>query len=185
MPGIKAFLTDLDGTLCGTLEANVAAYRAAFEDAGVPFNEDLYRQNFGLDFKSMMLKIASDHEDAWDMIAEQKQGHYKANAALFTPNEALLAILRDAKMNGKKIGLASTAKRKNAEAVLSAIGAADLFDATIFAEDVSEKKPNPECYTKLIEVLGVTPSEVIVFEDTDMGVVAGKKSGASVLKVSV
>jgi len=101
------------------------------------------------------------------------------------PNSALITLLRDTKSEGKKIGLASTAKRKNAEAVLSAIGAADLFEATVFAEDVSEKKPNPECYTKLMQVLGVAPSEVIIFEDTDMGVVAGNKSGASVLRVSI
>lgn len=185
MKEIKAFLTDLDGTLCSTLEANVAAYKAAFSDVAIPFDELLYTTNFGLDFTAMMNVLIPHKRAYWDKIAKRKQYHYTQLSHLIKPNEALIKILENAKLNGIKIGLASTAKRANGETALQALGCINLFDATIFAEDVKNKKPNPECYIALAHRLEVDPVEAIVFEDTDIGIEAAIKAGAKALKVSI
>lgn len=182
---IKALITDLDGTLCNTKEANTEAYKQAFADCNVPFDESAYRTNFGLAFHDMMLAIAPQHSDQWPNIAERKAIHYKNLGDMIEPNTALIKLLKDAKLNGKKIGLASTAKAVNGKSVLSSLKISDVFDEVIFAEDTVNKKPDPECYSAIMNRLGVKPEECLIFEDTEIGIKAAVSAGSEVIKISL
>lgn len=57
----------------------------------------------------------------------------------------------------------------------------DLVDAVLTSEHFSKSKPDPECFLKGMEVLGATPQETIVFEDSFHGITAGRASGAKVI----
>ena len=57
----------------------------------------------------------------------------------------------------------------------------DLVDAVLTSEHFSKSKPDPECFIKGMEVLGGTPDETIVFEDSFHGISAGRASGAYVV----
>ena len=57
----------------------------------------------------------------------------------------------------------------------------DLVDAVLTSEHFSKSKPDPECFLKGMEVLGATPQETIVFEDSVHGITAGRASGAKVI----
>jgi mannitol-1-/sugar-/sorbitol-6-phosphatase len=52
------------------------------------------------------------------------------------------------------------------------------------AEDVQNGKPDPECYLKAAEMLGVAASECVVVEDAPAGVRAGRDAGMSVVAVA-
>ena len=57
----------------------------------------------------------------------------------------------------------------------------DLVDAVLTSEHFSKSKPDPECFLKGMEVLGGTPEETVVFEDSFHGISAGRASGAYVV----
>ena len=57
----------------------------------------------------------------------------------------------------------------------------DLVDTVLTSEHFSKSKPDPECFLKGMEVLGGTPEETIVFEDSFHGISAGRASGAYVV----
>ena len=57
----------------------------------------------------------------------------------------------------------------------------ELVDAVLTSEHFSKSKPDPECFLKGMEVLGATPKETIVFEDSFHGISAGRASGAFVV----
>ncbi len=57
----------------------------------------------------------------------------------------------------------------------------DLMDAVITSSYFTRSKPDPECFLKGIEVLGGTPEETYVFEDSIHGVNAGRAAGARVI----
>jgi HAD superfamily hydrolase (TIGR01509 family) len=57
----------------------------------------------------------------------------------------------------------------------------ELVDAVLTSEHFSKSKPDPECFLKGMEVLGATPQETIVFEDSFHGITAGRASGAKVI----
>ncbi|MBR5833271.1 MAG: HAD family hydrolase [Bacteroidales bacterium] len=56
----------------------------------------------------------------------------------------------------------------------------ELVDAVLTSEHFSKSKPDPECFLKGMEVLGATPKETVVFEDSFHGISAGRASGAFV-----
>ena len=59
-----------------------------------------------------------------------------------------------------------------------------LIDRILTSEDFTKSKPDPECFLKGMEVLGGSPSETIVFEDSLHGLTAGRASGARVIGLS-
>jgi beta-phosphoglucomutase-like phosphatase (HAD superfamily) len=48
-----------------------------------------------------------------------------------------------------------------------------LFDAILTSEDFERSKPNPDCYLKAAQKLGVEPDECVVFEDSVNGLRSG------------
>ena len=183
----KGYITDLDGTLCDTLEANIASYDMAFQDAKIKFDRKKYVDNFGLRFDKMMEFMAPDASlETLHTIKTRKALHYKNNLHLINPNDLLIDTLKHVKANGLKIARVSTASRENAINILNHISISeDFFDVTVFGEDVVNGKPNPECYHVAIKRLGFQPAECIILEDTDTGIAAAKASGAKVLKVTI
>lgn len=56
-----------------------------------------------------------------------------------------------------------------------------LMDAIITSEAFSRSKPDPECFLKGMEMLGSTPEDTVIFEDSFHGLNAGRASGAKVI----
>lgn len=180
----KAYITDLDGTLCNTIKANIVAYTESFKDAKLEFDSDLYVTSFGLRFDEMMnIMTPNATEEQLEIVKSTKAEHYRRNMGLIKPNELLIDMLKTAKQSGIPIGLATTARETNARAVLEHLKIDDLFDVLIFGEQVLFGKPDPECYNLVISSLGVKPKECLIFEDSTVGIEAAKSSGAHVLRV--
>lgn len=57
----------------------------------------------------------------------------------------------------------------------------ELVDRVLTSEHFSKSKPDPECFLKGMELLGGTPEETIVFEDSFHGISAGRSAGAKVI----
>lgn len=57
----------------------------------------------------------------------------------------------------------------------------DIVDMVLTSEDFSRSKPDPECFLKGMELLGGTPEETVVFEDSFHGIAAGRAAGAKVV----
>lgn len=57
----------------------------------------------------------------------------------------------------------------------------DLVDKILTSEYFSKSKPDPECFLKGMEILGGTPEETVIFEDSFHGLSAGRASGARVI----
>lgn len=186
MENIKGYITDLDGTLFDTKTANIVSYEQALRDAGLDFDAATYESAFGLRFDEM-IKLVAPHatEEQKKQVQERKKEHYANNLDLVRVNEALVAILAQAKEDGHRVALASTARAVNGQNVLRHFSLESLFDVTLFGEDVENGKPDPECYNKTISALGLKASECVIFEDSDIGVRAAQASGATVLKVTL
>lgn len=181
---ITTLLFDLDGTLFDSTTANAKAYGLAFRAAGVPFEEQTYRAQFGLRFQEMMDSIAPDTSpEVREKIRSLKATYYRENIALVKPNYGLIALLRTTRAH-HKTGLVTTASRGNVRNLLSHFSIeSELFDTIITGDEVTRGKPDPECYTLAINKLGVLPKDCCIFEDSDVGVAAATKAGAQVIRI--
>ena len=59
-----------------------------------------------------------------------------------------------------------------------------LFDAILTSEDFAASKPDPDCYLRAAQQLGVQPDECIVFEDSFNGLKAGRAARMKVVGLS-
>ena len=57
----------------------------------------------------------------------------------------------------------------------------DIVDMVLTSEDFSRSKPDPECFLKGMELIGGTPEETVVFEDSFHGIAAGRAAGTKVV----
>ena len=56
-----------------------------------------------------------------------------------------------------------------------------MFDAILTSEDFERSKPDPDCYLKAAERLGVSKDDCVVFEDSFNGLKSGRAAGMFVV----
>ena len=177
-------LSDLDGTLVDSRDANLESYRIAFAEIGLPFDGALYSRAFGLAFDEMMHLIAPGVGDETLLaVKEAKARAYRDRVPGMRVNSALISLLADAHERGRPTALVTTARRTNVARVVEAFDLGDVFDAVICAEDVDRGKPAPDCYLAAASALELKPEDCVVFEDSPVGVAAAERAGCLVMKV--
>lgn len=181
---IKAIITDFDGTLADTFLANYKAYQKAFEKVGLILSEATYRAAFGLRYDDFMQMVGIEDKRIAMAIRERKKEFYPQCFYLLHPNKKLLEVVCAFHRSGGKTAIASTARRENLENVISYLDIANDFDLIQSGNDVTHGKPDPEIYFRVMDTLQVSPSETLIFEDTDIGVAAAQASGAQCIRVT-
>ena len=181
---INAIITDFDGTLVDTFEANLRAYQRAFSEVGLNLTAEKYRQCFGYRFERFMMAMAVTDERTWNYIREAKKDQYPLYFDYLKPNNALISLIEGFHKKGGKTAIASTARKENLMNVVRHIGVEEIFDLIYAGVDVKQGKPSPEIYEKAMNVLDVTPSETLIFEDSEVGIQAAKASCAHYMIIS-
>lgn len=182
---IKGFFFDLDGTLVDTHEANFRAYRAAVEEiTGVTLGDELKvlikAGESSNAFLPKLLPQATAEEVA--AINAKKKEVYPEHLHVSELNDYLTTFL--AQMAEHSVtALVTTAKRKNAMAVLRQHDLEKHFDFMIFGDDVSSMKPDPEAYLLALERAGLTAEEALAFEDSQKGIDAATAAGLRTIHI--
>jgi beta-phosphoglucomutase len=82
------------------------------------------------------------------------------------------------------VALVTSAYRAELDPVLDATGLRPFLSAIVSLDDVTRGKPHPEPYLRAAALVGVSPNNLVVFEDTDVGVAAAKAAGAYVVGIT-
>jgi len=116
----------------------------------------------------------SDHEAEDREVERQEIEDVEGIVALPGAAELLRAI------PANRYAIVTSATRELAEVRLRAAGLAVPANL-VTARDVQRGKPNPDPYLMGAKILGVSPAECVVIEDSPSGVRAGKAAGARVV----
>jgi beta-phosphoglucomutase len=117
-------------------------------------------------------------------IIDRRRAMYDKHLHKVETHEPFVSLLR-ALSPHYKTALATTTNRRQGLAVIKHLGIAELFDVTVFGDDVTNNKPDPECYETAAKLLGAKPEECLIFEDSEAGITAAEAFGAQVVKVSI
>lgn len=181
---IRAIITDFDGTLVDTFEANLKAYQQAFKEVGLFLSDEKYRECFGLRYEGFMKEVGIEDTVMANAIRELKKDYYPQYFGSIRLNSSLMELIRSFKHFGGKAAIASTARKENLLNVVNYLGVADSFDLIIAGDDVKCGKPNPEIYIKAMATLKVIPEDTLIFEDSSVGIKAAALSGARYMIVA-
>lgn len=201
----KYFIFDIDGTLVDSMPMwNLVDQKVLFENFGIqvdPMDIKVFRdsvlynsQNVHGDIymiyyeeliKYFNLGISAEE---FRMLRHDLSNYLSINELDFKPGAA--EFLNILKLFGKKIGIATTTIKRqydiyenHNQKMIKQAPLKKLVEAKVLCEDVTRKKPDPEAYLKVMQLLHAKPEECIVFEDSLNGILAAKDAGIEVCAV--
>jgi len=185
----KAVLFDMDGVLIDARDWHYDALNEALRIFGVEISRSDHLSRFnGLSTRKKLDMLTSDgvipHE-LHEAIQSIKQDRtLRIAAQMCFPIVSHQVLITRLKALGIKVGLVTNSIRKSSEFMLEYAGLLKFMDVVVTNEDVLEGKPNPAGYLLAMQKLQVLPSETIVIEDGEYGILAAEAAGATVIKVN-
>lgn len=177
----KLAIADLDGTLFDTEDVNFHSYKEAISLWGVQIEKEKFLElSRGKDYTEFLPEITGYETDI-EAIHDAKKKFYSENLWRSRINNHLLNLLKGIK-GDYYLALVTTASRKNATDILSFYDLTSFFDLILAKEDIPKLKPDPVGFLMAIEHFGLDPSDVLIFEDSEEGINAAMKTGATVFR---
>lgn len=185
----KAVLFDMDGVLIDARDWHYDALNEALRIFGVEISRSDHLSRFnGLSTRKKLNMLTAEGVIPYELheaIQSIKQDRtLRIAAQMCFPIVSHQVLITRLKALGIKVGLVTNSIRKSSEFMLEYAGLLKFMDVVVTNEDVVEGKPNPAGYLLAIEMLGVLPSETIVIEDGEYGILAAEAAGTTVIKVN-
>uniref|UniRef100_A0A6C0D058 Nucleotidyl transferase domain-containing protein n=1 Tax=viral metagenome TaxID=1070528 RepID=A0A6C0D058_9ZZZZ len=187
----KVIVFDLDGVLVESKEIHYIALNNAISSiAGDQFiikrneHEMIYdglSTNQKLNILSQQKGLLHElHKKIWNLKQDITLELCKTD---ISEDKNIILTLTTLKSLGFAISVASNCIRASVIVLLQSIGIFDLIDAFFSNEDVIEPKPAPDIYIKAANAFGVSPTSIIVIEDSTKGFEAATRARANLIKV--
>jgi beta-phosphoglucomutase len=182
-----AFLFDLDGVIIDSMPLHTQAWSAYLEQLGFPAtdaaiasrmhgkrNDDIVADFIGgdLDPAAIFEHGAAKERLYRQLLATRLKEHLVPGIEEF--------LIR---FEGVPMGVASNAEPANIDLVLDGAGLRSRFQVVVDGQQVSRPKPFPDVYLRAATLLEVSPRNCIVFEDSPVGVEAGRSAEMRVVGV--
>ena len=181
---ITCVLFDFDGVIADTEVSNFEYYRKAFYYFDVELTDEDIHRLIGTvvpQYEKVLLARAPrpvTHEELAKKKAEI--GNTYENGELY-PAAGIKELITELRKRGIKTAIVSSTFTKLIVTALNRMGMTDLFDVILCGDMYSAAKPEPEGYLTAMRYLNARPEESIVVEDSENGILAGKRSGAYVM----
>lgn len=194
---IEAVIFDCDGVLVDTEYLKFLAWQEALATKNIPFTIEEYMPMIGHSSKNilLMLKKLKGIEISSEVIELKNAKYPLLQQQGVPPIKEMVAFakhLSEERQNlGIKLGLASTAPKKEILQNLKQIGLENSFDLIISGSDdlgnyidhEGKNKPKPYIYIEAAKRLNVNPSKCLVFEDSAAGIEAAATAGMIAIAV--
>jgi beta-phosphoglucomutase len=179
---MKAFIFDLNGTMINDMPYHTKAWQNLLNnDLGGEFTwDEIKPQMYGKN-PEVLVRIFGPNRftmDEMNRLSFEKEKRYQEE---YLPHLELLPGLNDfldkAYQKGIPMAIGSAAIPFNIDFVLDNLNIRKYFKAIVSADDVELSKPHPETFLKAAQLLGVSPTDCLVFEDVPKGAEAAANAG--------
>lgn len=198
MSRLKAIFFDMDGTIIDTeKDGHRVAFNEAFARIGIKAVWDVSEYH-------KLLQIAGGKERMKFYFQEEGKEFFPAGKSIdeFVQQLHLLKteifvsliesgklplrpgikrIMKEANEKGIVVGICTTSNEKAVNTIIKSLLSDVKIDLILAGDIVTKKKPDPEIYLLALEKTGFSPDEVLVVEDSENGLIAGKAAGIKVL----
>lgn len=186
---MKAALFDMDGVIADTNPYHATAWREYYQRYGKTLSDaDFVEHVSGKHNRSIVAhlfagQILSDDEIL--RLGDEKETLFRE---IYEPHigpvPGLPSFLQALRAATIKTAVGTSAPAENLYFVLDKLHLRPYFDVLLHEKLVTRPKPDPEIYQKAMQMLGVTPADTVIFEDSMTGIQAARASGARVVGVA-
>jgi beta-phosphoglucomutase family hydrolase len=177
-PQAKGLIFDIDGTICDTMPVHFIAWRQIAAEYGIDFTPELFVEVTGVPAFQTSQYLKKKFNADFDELdfTLRKEERYEQNMHKAKPIEPVIKLIRE---NKGKLPMAcgTGGSQYLAWKTLEIAGVKDCFEHVVAAEDVVNHKPFPDTFLKAAELIGVQPSDCVVYEDGELGLQAADRAG--------
>ncbi|CAJ1839067.1 Fructose-1-phosphate phosphatase YqaB [Aeromonas dhakensis] len=179
-----ALIFDMDGTLVDSMPRHLDAWEATSAEFGLPFDRARLNEYGGIPTRKIVAILAEQHGLTIDVEAftRRKVALYMEHIQQVSVFPAMWELVR--RCHGKvPMGIGTGSPRNQAESILKSTGLDAYIQVVVSADDVVNHKPHPDTFLQVAEQLGANPANCLVFEDTQIGLQAGRAAGMETVLV--
>jgi len=182
---MDAVIFDLDGVLVGTPKYGMQSDNKALEPFWVSINEEERKLFEGKSLKIRVpmyeekFNIKIDFEEFSETFIKTQLDLVKEE--IIVSKDRIKSLIKTLKEKGLKVAVVTSARKSKVDQILNWLEVDELLDSLLTSDDVEKNKPHPEPYLKAIDSLKLMPDEVIIIEDSPMGIRSGKAAGVKVI----
>lgn len=185
---MKGVLFDWDGVVIDSSAQHEHSWELLASETSRPLPEGHFKKGFGKKNQVIIPDILGWTTDPAevDRLADRKESIYRdlvrqTGVHILPGARELLAALRSENIPR---AIASSTPRENLQAIFTATGLDEYFDAVVCGDDVVNGKPAPDIFLLAAEKLGLPPADCLVIEDAHAGIEAARRAGIPVLAVA-
>jgi len=184
---ISAVIFDLDGTVLDNEDEYGRAFNKVLKSLGVDSGTDYpqvgsigVHENWPILLEKYKIKTTRTTEK----LARATQDAYLAQIGQITLKPGIENFIKDLKESGILMALATSNNWFIVQEDFDRLKLDNYFDYVVTAEEVHNKKPEPDLFLKAAEKLSVEPSVCLVIEDAPSGVKAAHSAGMKVIGIA-
>lgn len=185
----KLIIFDLDGVLIDSKEIHFNALNMALEKINKKYiitKEDHLKFYEGLPTEKKLQILTEKTNlpiELYNSIWQDKQEFTFNLLNDIEIDNNLIEYFNIIKNNSIQIAVASNSIRKTIDLCLNKLGIMSCVDLILSNEDVKNPKPHPEIYWKAMSYFNLLPEDTVIFEDSFVGRLAARQSGANLIKI--
>ena len=198
MQKLKAIFFDMDGTIIDTekdghrvafneafallginAEWDVAKYHQLLQIAGGKERMKFFFQGEGKKYLPGGISIEDFVQQLHLLKTEIFVSLIESSKLPLRPG--IKRLMQEANEKGILIGICTTSNEKAVKAIVNSLLTGIKIDLILAGDIVAKKKPDPEIYLLALQKTGLAGDEVLVVEDSENGLIAGKAAGIKVL----
>ena len=184
---IKGVIFDMDGVLLDSEKLYIRFWCEAGRACGYPFEvkHALAIRSMARPFAIARLKGFFGEGFDYDKVRNKRIEIMSAyvDEHGIEPKPYADYVLKELKLRGLRIALATATPPERAKKYLSAVNLLEYFDEIVCASMVKNGKPAPDIYLFAASKLGLKPSECMAVEDSPNGVESAAAAGCVTVMV--
>ena len=185
---IKAVAFDMDGLMFDTEDTYWKAASALLGRRGHVYSDELNNAAMGRPPQHCfeLFKETFGFPETWQELQKESEDLFLGFLDDgYSTMPGLHELLEHLEQRNIPKGICTSSARRVVSEVLSRKDLTKRFGFILTAEDVLNGKPNPEIYLKAAARFGISPSEMLVLEDSTAGCQAAHSAGAFPIAVRV
>jgi beta-phosphoglucomutase-like phosphatase (HAD superfamily) len=189
---IKAVVLDMDGILVDTEPLHIESFRILLNDLPLDYDDAFLHSFVGHSVESNMTtifqKLGKAVPEVINTELERREAIYLEilkNSSL-SPQPGLVELMDACRRFSLVLALATSSVMEQVDVILDKISAAgdgrlsgfkDMLRVIVSGDQVRHKKPAPDIYQKVVQLLKIKPEYCMAVEDSPAGIRSAKAAG--------